>query len=87
MSYFDDYIADGLCCATCGAFIDGGEPGFARYCGAPACAPEGVAQPHIKRGPAGKPKPCQCGTCGKQFKSKGARKNHRRRAHPVGEAA
>ena len=32
MSYFDDYIADGLCCQICGAYIDGEEPGFPRTC-------------------------------------------------------
>lgn len=32
MSYFDDYIADGLCCNVCGAYIDGDEPGYPRTC-------------------------------------------------------
>lgn len=32
MSYFDDYVADGLCCQVCGAYIDGEEPGFPRTC-------------------------------------------------------
>lgn len=32
MSYFDDYIADGLCCNICGAYIDGDEPGYPRTC-------------------------------------------------------
>ena len=32
MSYFDDYVADGLCCQTCGEVIDGEEPGFPREC-------------------------------------------------------
>lgn len=32
MSYFDDYIADGLCCESCGDFIDTNEPGFVRQC-------------------------------------------------------
>lgn len=32
MSYFDDYIADGLCCNVCGAYIDGEEPGYPRTC-------------------------------------------------------
>ena len=30
MSYFDDYIADGLCCESCGGLIDSDEPGFVR---------------------------------------------------------
>ena len=33
MSYFDDYIADGLCCNVCGAYIDGDEPGYPRING------------------------------------------------------
>lgn len=32
MSYFDDYVADGLCCNVCGAYIDGEEPGYPRTC-------------------------------------------------------
>jgi hypothetical protein len=32
MSYFEDYIEGGLCCAMCGEFMGGGEPGFVRYC-------------------------------------------------------
>lgn len=32
MSYFDDYVATGLCCQTCGEFIDRKEPGFPREC-------------------------------------------------------
>lgn len=32
MSYFDDYIADGLCCESCGGLIDLDEPGFVRLC-------------------------------------------------------
>lgn len=32
MSYFDDYVADGLCCSTCGEYIDGEEPGYPRQC-------------------------------------------------------
>lgn len=36
MSYFEDYIEDGLCCERCGGFIDGDEPGFIRVC--EACA-------------------------------------------------
>lgn len=26
MSYFEDYVEDGLCCQYCGALIDGDEP-------------------------------------------------------------
>lgn len=32
MSYFDDYIAGGLCCQVCGAVIDLQEPGYPRTC-------------------------------------------------------
>lgn len=32
MSYYEDYVADGLCCQTCGEFIDGEEPGYPREC-------------------------------------------------------
>lgn len=37
MSYFDDYIADGLMCEGCGASVDGYEPGYVRRCR--ACEP------------------------------------------------
>ena len=26
MSYFEDYIEDGLCCMQCGGYVDGDEP-------------------------------------------------------------
>lgn len=39
MSYFDDYVADGLCCQSCGAYI-GDEPGYPRFCF--GCDPERV---------------------------------------------
>lgn len=32
MSYYDDYVADGLCCQVCGAVIDLQEPGHPRTC-------------------------------------------------------
>lgn len=32
MSYFDDYVADGLCCEQCGEFMGGSEPGYVRVC-------------------------------------------------------
>lgn len=32
MSYYDDYIAEGLCCQVCGAVIDLQEPGYPRTC-------------------------------------------------------
>ncbi len=31
MSYFEDYIQDGLCCESCGAYL-GDEAGFVRRC-------------------------------------------------------
>lgn len=32
MSFYDDYIADGLCCQCCGVYLDGSEPGHPRSC-------------------------------------------------------
>lgn len=32
MSYYDDYVAEGLCCESCGAYLDGNEPGYSRFC-------------------------------------------------------
>lgn len=32
MSYFEDYVEDGLCCVSCGEFLGGDEPGFVRMC-------------------------------------------------------
>ena len=32
MSYFEDYIEDGLCCEGCGEFLGDHEPGFVRRC-------------------------------------------------------
>lgn len=32
MSYFEDYVEDGLCCQYCGQVIDGEEPGYPRSC-------------------------------------------------------
>lgn len=32
MSFYEDYVADGLCCNVCGAYIDGEEPGYPRTC-------------------------------------------------------
>lgn len=34
MSYFEDYVEDGLCCEGCGEFLGGDEPGFIRRCSA-----------------------------------------------------
>lgn len=34
MSYFEDYVQDGLCCEGCGEFLGGDEPGFVRRCAA-----------------------------------------------------
>jgi len=31
MSFFEDYVQDGACCAECGVFI-GDDVGFIRYC-------------------------------------------------------
>lgn len=32
MSYFENYVEDGLCCEICGQVIDGEEPGYIRTC-------------------------------------------------------
>lgn len=32
MSYFEDYIEDGLCCQICGAYINDDEAGYPRTC-------------------------------------------------------
>lgn len=32
MSFYDDYVADGLCCMVCGELIDEEEPGYPRKC-------------------------------------------------------
>lgn len=31
MSFYDDYVADGLYCQCCGAYI-GDEPGYPQFC-------------------------------------------------------
>lgn len=38
MSYFEDYIEDGLCCQSCGEFLGGDEPGYTRSCR--SCEPQ-----------------------------------------------
>lgn len=40
MSFYEDYVADGLCCECCGVFIDGTEPGYPLLC--PHCDPDTV---------------------------------------------
>lgn len=32
MSFFEDYVEDGLCCMTCHTLIDETEPGYPRNC-------------------------------------------------------
>ncbi len=32
MAFFDEFVADGLCCAQCGEMIDETEPGYVRTC-------------------------------------------------------
>lgn len=92
MGEYAEMMLDGTCCACCGEFL-GTDAGFPIYCG--GCAPDFDVQPHtglplgtrIKRrskprGDPGTPKACTCGTCGKSFNSKGAKRQHRRAAHP-----
>lgn len=33
MSFYEDFVADGLLCMNCGSDIDGKEPGYPRSCG------------------------------------------------------
>lgn len=42
MSFYDDYVADGLCCQSCGTFI-GDEPGYPQFCW--GCDPERQPKP------------------------------------------
>ncbi len=32
MSYYEDFVADGLMCQSCGVLIDETEPGYPRKC-------------------------------------------------------
>ena len=82
MSYFEDYIEDGLCCEGCGAYLDGGEPGFVRYCAGCETHPDcdkvtGIAYlpPEEKR------LSCQIGGCGERFTTKAEKRRHRRNVH------
>lgn len=89
MGEYAEMMLDGTCCACCGEYI-GSDNGFATYC--TGCAPDFGVEPFSglpverlrpKRAIEPPPKPCVCGTCGKPFKSKGARKKHRRAVHPT----
>ena len=88
MSFYDDYVADGLCCASCGGLLDGGEPGFSRFC--VGCSPDDA--PDEMRGPdkparyppevkAAKPYSCQIDGCGKRFATQAAKRSHRKHKH------
>jgi hypothetical protein len=56
MSYFDDYVEDGLCCAMCGEFMGGSEPGHIVYCS--TCAQSLKEQDrHESRVPSYRPPP------------------------------
>lgn len=48
MSFYDDYVVDGLCCQSCGGFIGDGQ-GYPRFCH--GCDPERAKpkQPKAKR--------------------------------------
>lgn len=47
MSFYDDYVADGLCCERCGEFMGGDEPGYARLCW--ACEQQEKKEPKKRR--------------------------------------
>ena len=52
MSFYDDYVADGLCCQSCGCFIgglNGDEPGFPQFCRGCEPAREMVPRPKKRR--------------------------------------
>lgn len=90
MSYFEDYIEDGLCCEGCGAFLDGDEPGFVRYCAGcePGGRPTKAKQAHKPaRYPSEvkgtKPYSCQVDGCGKRFATPSAKRNHRKMKHGI----
>ncbi len=48
MSFFEDYVEDGLCCMCCGQLIDGDEPGYPRYC--EFCEPKKYRRNKNKKG-------------------------------------
>ena len=54
MSYFDDYVADGLCCERCGEFMGGDEPGYVRLCYGCETAEVRANPPKAKRKAKGK---------------------------------
>ena len=78
-------MLDGTLCACCGDLLCA-DTGYPVYC--PGCAPSMHQQPKgvyitrtRPRGPASKPKPCVCLSCGKPFASKAARRAHNRAMH------
>ena len=90
MSFYDDYVADGLCCSSCGEMISGDEPGFARLCA--GCSDTFKADdrhsprvPAYRKPPPNKPGPMRadqvgCPDCGKRVKAVGLR-HHRLDKH------
>lgn len=93
MGEYAEMMLDGTCCACCGEYL-GTDAGFPVYCA--GCAPDfdveaftglPVERRRKKRGTPPAAKPCVCGTCGKSFRSKGARRQHSRRVHPQTPAA
>jgi hypothetical protein len=48
MSFYDDYVADGLCCQCCGAYI-GDEPGYPQFCYGCKPKPEKTRKPTAKK--------------------------------------
>ncbi len=87
MGEYAEMMLDGTCCACCGDFLDT-DTGFPIYCG--SCAGDfdqepltGMPVARTKRRKIAEPQPkaCTCGTCGKKFASKGARRQHRKAKH------
>lgn len=79
-----EMMLEGMLCAGCGEFIGEGD-GFPTYC-SPECARYHGAE-HWQGGmlcePA--PKPYACDACGKAFRTRGARRQHKRDAHKGSE--
>ena len=71
MGEYAEMMLDGTCCEGCGVFIGEGGEGFPRYC-SPECQPDYAVIDA---------KPYKCGACGKGFKTKGGREQHRQHRH------
>lgn len=73
MSFFEDYVEDGTCCASCGVFLGEGD-GFITYC--VSCEPVAAHSSNPRQKGKGK-----CSVCGKKFGGVLAAQQHMRDAH------